>query len=119
MAAMGEALDLERMRADVARVLECTPAEIGDDDPEVAERRVLELLARLPAEVPARRVSDPIAVQLIWRLRDCGLAATARPPGHQPPPRGREDAAATPARLREYLPPTPAPRATRCRCARR
>ncbi|MCF3468217.1 MULTISPECIES: phosphopantetheine-binding protein [Stenotrophomonas] len=32
MAAMGEALDLERMRADVARVLECTPAEIGDDD---------------------------------------------------------------------------------------
>ena len=32
MAATGDALDLERMRADVARVLECTPAEIGDDD---------------------------------------------------------------------------------------
>lgn len=32
MAATGEVLDLERMRADVARVLECTPAEIGDDD---------------------------------------------------------------------------------------
>jgi aryl carrier-like protein len=32
MAATGEMLDLERMRADVARVLECTPAEIGDDD---------------------------------------------------------------------------------------
>ncbi len=31
MAAMGEALDLERMRADVARVLG-TPAEIGDDN---------------------------------------------------------------------------------------
>ena len=27
-----EALDLERMRADVARVLDCAPAEIGDDD---------------------------------------------------------------------------------------
>lgn len=32
MAATGEVLDLERMRADVARVLECAPAEIGDDD---------------------------------------------------------------------------------------
>ena len=32
MTATGEVLDLERMRADVARVLECTPAEIGDDD---------------------------------------------------------------------------------------
>lgn len=32
MAATGEMLDLERMRADVARVLECRPAEIGDDD---------------------------------------------------------------------------------------
>jgi len=28
----GEVLDLERMRADVARVLECEPADIGDDD---------------------------------------------------------------------------------------
>ncbi|MGF6416661.1 aryl carrier-like protein [Stenotrophomonas sp. AN71] len=27
-----DALDLERMRADVARVLECAPEEIGDDD---------------------------------------------------------------------------------------
>ncbi len=32
MTATGEVLDMERMRADVARVLECTPAEIGDDD---------------------------------------------------------------------------------------
>ena len=32
MAAMGEALDLVGIRADVARVLVCTPAEIGDDD---------------------------------------------------------------------------------------
>lgn len=28
----GEVLDLERMRADVARVLGCEPADIGDDD---------------------------------------------------------------------------------------
>ena len=32
MIATGEVLDLERMRADVARVLDCAPAEIGDDD---------------------------------------------------------------------------------------
>jgi acyl carrier protein len=28
----GDVLDLERMRADVACVLECEPADIGDDD---------------------------------------------------------------------------------------
>ncbi|MBN4937412.1 phosphopantetheine-binding protein [Stenotrophomonas maltophilia] len=28
----GDVLELERMRADVARVLECEPADIGDDD---------------------------------------------------------------------------------------
>lgn len=28
----GDVLDLERMRADVARALECEPADIGDDD---------------------------------------------------------------------------------------
>ena len=32
MASTNDALDLERMRADVARVLDCEPADIGDDD---------------------------------------------------------------------------------------
>ncbi len=32
MAATNDVLDLERMRADVARVLDCEPADIGDDD---------------------------------------------------------------------------------------
>ncbi len=32
MAATNDVLDLERMRADVARVLDCEPANIGDDD---------------------------------------------------------------------------------------
>ncbi|AWH17800.1 phosphopantetheine-binding protein [Stenotrophomonas sp. ZAC14D2_NAIMI4_7] len=32
MSAGTEPLTLERMRADLARVLDCTPAEIGDDD---------------------------------------------------------------------------------------
>ncbi|MGE6333298.1 phosphopantetheine-binding protein [Stenotrophomonas sp. NPDC077659] len=32
MAATHDELDLERMRADVARMLDCEPADIGDDD---------------------------------------------------------------------------------------
>ncbi|HGK7303943.1 MULTISPECIES: phosphopantetheine-binding protein [Stenotrophomonas] len=32
MAATNDVLDLERMRADVARVLDCEPADISDDD---------------------------------------------------------------------------------------
>lgn len=32
MGATAEALTLERMRADVARVLDCASADIGDDD---------------------------------------------------------------------------------------
>lgn len=32
MSTGAEPLTLERMRADLARVLDCTPAEIGDDD---------------------------------------------------------------------------------------
>ncbi|WP_312252074.1 phosphopantetheine-binding protein [Stenotrophomonas sp.] len=32
MNAGAEPLTLERMRADLARVLDCTPGEIGDDD---------------------------------------------------------------------------------------
>ncbi|WP_313207076.1 phosphopantetheine-binding protein [Stenotrophomonas sp.] len=32
MAMTNDVLDLERMRADVARVLDCGPADIGDDD---------------------------------------------------------------------------------------
>lgn len=32
MTTTNDVLDLERMRADVARVLDCSPADIGDDD---------------------------------------------------------------------------------------
>ncbi|WP_353647891.1 FAD-binding and (Fe-S)-binding domain-containing protein [Nakamurella sp. A5-74] len=78
-------------------------AEVGDDDPVVAERRVLEFLDRLPAEVVARRMTDPVEEKLIWSVRESGLAATARPPGQKPNHEGWEDAAVPPARLGEYL----------------
>ncbi len=32
MTTTNDVLDIERMRADVARVLDCEPADIGDDD---------------------------------------------------------------------------------------
>ncbi|WP_051266373.1 FAD-binding and (Fe-S)-binding domain-containing protein [Nakamurella lactea] len=78
-------------------------AEIGDDDPAIAERRVGEFLTRLPADVQARRITDPVEVKQLWAVREAGLAATARPPGRPPNHEGWEDAAVPPARLGEYL----------------
>ncbi len=78
-------------------------AEIGDDDPAVAEQRVGAFLCGLPAEVRAKRITDPVQVRLIWSVRESGLAATARPPGRPPNHEGWEDAAVPPARLGEYL----------------
>ncbi|NNG34713.1 FAD-binding and (Fe-S)-binding domain-containing protein [Nakamurella aerolata] len=78
-------------------------AEIGDDDPDVAERRVTEFIAGLPAGVAAKRISDPVEVKQIWSVRESGLAATARPPGRPPNHEGWEDAAVPPDRLGEYL----------------
>jgi FAD/FMN-containing dehydrogenase/Fe-S oxidoreductase len=78
-------------------------AEIGDDDPAVAEQRVAAFLTRLPAGVRAQRITDPVQVRLIWSVRESGLAATARPPGGPPNHEGWEDAAVPPARLGEYL----------------
>ncbi|MGI8416310.1 MAG: FAD-binding and (Fe-S)-binding domain-containing protein [Nakamurella sp.] len=78
-------------------------AEIGDDDAAVAEQRVVDFLAMLPAEVHAKRITDPVEVTAIWSVRESGLAATARPPGKPPNHEGWEDAAVPPARLGEYL----------------
>ena len=78
-------------------------AEIGDDDPEVAERRTVEFLAGLPESVNARRIDDPVQVKQIWSVRESGLAATALPPGKPPNHEGWEDAAVPPERLGEYL----------------
>jgi len=78
-------------------------AEIGDDDPAVAELRVADFLAALPPDVQVRRITDPVQVKLVWSVRESGLAATARPPGRPPNHEGWEDAAVPPARLGEYL----------------
>ncbi|HEY7815157.1 MAG TPA: FAD-linked oxidase C-terminal domain-containing protein, partial [Nakamurella sp.] len=78
-------------------------AEIGDDDPEVAERRTVQFLAGLPESVNAKRIDDPVQVKQIWSVRESGLAATALPPGKPPNHEGWEDAAVPPERLGEYL----------------
>ncbi len=78
-------------------------AEIGDDDPDVTERRTAEFLAGLPDGVHAKRIDDPAEVKAVWLVREAGLAATAHPPGKPPNHEGWEDAAVPPARLGEYL----------------
>jgi FAD/FMN-containing dehydrogenase/Fe-S oxidoreductase len=78
-------------------------AEIGDDDPAVAEAKVGQFLAGLPTGVHAKRIDDPVQVKQVWQVREAGLAATARPAGKPPNHEGWEDAAVPPARLGEYL----------------
>jgi Fe-S-cluster-containing hydrogenase component 2 len=78
-------------------------AEIGDDDPDVAEHRTVQFLAGLPDSVHAKRFEDPDEIKAVWQVREAGLAATAHPPGQPPNHEGWEDAAVPPARLGEYL----------------
>ncbi len=78
-------------------------AEIGDDDPAVAERRTIEFLAGLPESVHAKRIDDPVEAHALLQVRGSALAATAHPPGAPPNHEGWEDAAVPPARLGEYL----------------
>jgi FAD/FMN-containing dehydrogenase/Fe-S oxidoreductase len=78
-------------------------AEIGDDDPQVAERRTIEFIAGLPESVHVRRIEDPVGVRQVWGVREAGLAATALPKGLPPNHEGWEDAAVPPERLGTYL----------------
>lgn len=78
-------------------------AEIGDDDPAVAQARTEQFIAQLPDGVAARRIDDRREVAAIWELRASALAATAVPLEGPPNHEGWEDAAVPPERLGEYL----------------
>lgn len=78
-------------------------AEIGDDDPVIAEQRAAEFVAGLPASVTAKRIEHPFEVKALWELRGSALAATAVPVEGPPNHEGWEDAAVPPERLGEYL----------------
>ena len=78
-------------------------AEVGDDDPAVADGAAEALVADLPAGVSHARYDDGPSQRRVWAIRESGLGATAVPPGQPHNHEGWEDAAVPPARLGEYL----------------
>lgn len=78
-------------------------AEIGADSAEEAEVRAQELVNSLPAEVRAVILSDHDDQDQVWRVRESGLGATARPVGGAVNYEGWEDAAVAPESLGRYL----------------
>ncbi len=78
-------------------------AEVGSDDPGEADDRAAALAAAPPGGASVATFADPAGQAAIWRIRESGLGATAKPPGRPPNHEGWEDAAVAPERLGEYL----------------
>ncbi len=78
-------------------------AELGDDDPAVADAKTDAFVAALPPEVHRVRFDAAHDQRRIWAIRESGLGATAVPPGKPHNHEGWEDAGVPPERLGEYL----------------
>ncbi len=78
-------------------------AELGDDDPAVADAQADSFVAELPAGLTHARFDDGPTQRRIWAIRESGLGATAVPPGKPHNHEGWEDAGLPPERLGEYL----------------
>jgi len=78
-------------------------AELGDDDPAVADAHTDAFVAGLPSGVTHARFDDGPSQRRIWAIRESGLGATAVPPGRPHNHEGWEDAGVPPERLGEYL----------------
>ena len=78
-------------------------AEIGAEDAAKAELAVQELVQSLPEQVRAVILRDQVDQDQIWRVRESGLGATARPVGQAVNYEGWEDAAVAPENLGLYL----------------
>nr|MDA8291431.1 FAD-binding and (Fe-S)-binding domain-containing protein [Actinomycetota bacterium] len=78
-------------------------AEVGGASPDEALARARALASACPAGAVARVVDQEEEQRALWRVRESGLGATARPPGKPPNHEGWEDAAVSPERLGEYL----------------
>jgi FAD/FMN-containing dehydrogenase/Fe-S oxidoreductase len=78
-------------------------AELGDDDPAVADANTDAFIAAIPAGVHHVRYDAPLDQRRIWTIRESGLGATAVPPNKPHNHEGWEDAGVPPARLGEYL----------------
>jgi len=78
-------------------------AEIGAENAAKAELAVQELVQSLPEQVRAVILRDQVDQDQIWRVRESGLGATARPAGQAVNYEGWEDAAVAPENLGRYL----------------
>ncbi len=78
-------------------------AELGDDDPSLADAQTAAFIADLPTGVSHARYDDPPSQRRVWAIRESGLGATAIPPGRPHNHEGWEDAGVPPERLGEYL----------------
>ena len=77
-------------------------AEVGADDPAEADA-LAQRAAGAHHQGEAVVFSEPADQAAVWRIRESGLGATARPPGQPANREGWEDAAVPPERLGEYL----------------
>ncbi|MEV4676554.1 FAD-linked oxidase C-terminal domain-containing protein [Actinomadura sp. NPDC049382] len=78
----------------------------GGDTKEAADARARDLIERVAAGPnPPRHtfVRDPAEEELLWKVREAGLGATAYPPGRPDTHEGWEDSAVPPDRLGDYL----------------
>lgn len=78
-------------------------AEVGHDDPAVADEHASALIGALPADVTWRRYDDETSQRRVWLVRESGLGATAIRADGQHNLEGWEDAAVAPERLGDYL----------------
>jgi FAD/FMN-containing dehydrogenase/Fe-S oxidoreductase len=78
-------------------------AEVGSDDEDEAQARAETVAAAAPGGARVAIFAGAAEQAAIWRVRESGLGATARPPGRAPNHEGWEDAAVAPERLGEYL----------------
>ncbi|MFC0529189.1 FAD-binding oxidoreductase [Phytohabitans kaempferiae] len=78
-------------------------AEVGHDDPAVADELLKRLLDDPPPGATAIGYGGVHEQRGVWAIRESGLGATAQPPGMPHNHEGWEDAAVAPTRLGEYL----------------
>ncbi|WP_216639506.1 FAD-binding and (Fe-S)-binding domain-containing protein [Brachybacterium sp. P6-10-X1] len=80
--------------------------QFGGESSEEADRRIdelLEALGRTEHDAKVNFSDDPAKEDQMWKAREAGLGATARPPGMSDTWPGWEDSAVPPERLGDYL----------------
>jgi FAD/FMN-containing dehydrogenase/Fe-S oxidoreductase len=78
-------------------------AEVGADSAAEVESKVQTLVAGLSLGIQSVILRDHRDQEEVWRIRESGLGATARPPGQPVNYEGWEDAAVSPEQLGRYL----------------